>query len=133
FVDLPVQVFASGWLRFEHSLKSCGSAPLFVILNTMKTRFTGLGATTKGTSAGFPAVTVTFATLSAPGSAIEAGAAAKAATASKAATITGVLVMMFLSTRSWPTLYATALARSGRAYPLLRNRTPKQGYAPLTG
>ncbi len=66
-VPRPVHEFASGWLRFEQSLKSCGRAPLFVILNTITPCLTVPGATMKWNSAGLPAVTVTFATLIAPG------------------------------------------------------------------
>ena len=40
FDERPLHEFPSELLRFEQSLKSCGSLPLFVILNTMTPLFT---------------------------------------------------------------------------------------------
>ena len=59
FVVRPLQLFASELLFFEHSLKSCESAPPFVTLKITMPRFTDFLESVKLSSLGLPAVTLT--------------------------------------------------------------------------
>src|SRR5262249_51911195 len=91
--DLPVHELPSELLALEQSLKSCGSLPLLVILNTMTPRSPLAGDTTKATWAGRPAVTVTFETSVLPDLARALGETTSAAIARQMVRRSGDLIM----------------------------------------
>src|SRR6516162_11559868 len=90
-VPVPGHESARGLSLAVQILKSWGSEPSFVTLNTMIPRFTLLADNVNLNSLGLPAVTVTFSTVAASGWAM-AGAAARPHPPRHAAATNSVLV-----------------------------------------